>query len=148
MKILIGVDDSAHSKAALEYVKTMKWPAGTKFIVFAASVPAIAYTMVDAGGMTWMKTAEEEMTVATEELTARVERELRDAGLTTEAKVVHGDPREAIVDAARTMGVDLVIVGSHGRTGLGKLLMGSVASHVVTHAPCTVMVVKTKTKKP
>lgn len=144
MKILIGVDDSPCSKAALEYVKAMKWPAGSKFVVFAASVPAIAYTMVDAGGMTWMKTAEEEMTVATEELTARVERELRDAGLATEAKVVQGDPREAIVDAARTMGADLVVVGSHGRTGLQKLVMGSVASHVVAHAPCTVIVVKTK----
>ena len=42
------------------------------------------------------------------------------------------------------MGADLVVVGSHGRTGLGKLLMGSVASHVVSHAPCTVMVVKAK----
>lgn len=144
MKILIGVDDSAHSKAALEYVKSMKWPAGTRFVVFAVAAPVVAYTMVDAGGMTWMKTAEEENTVATEELTARAERELRDAGLATEARVVQGDPREAIVEAARTMKADLVVVGSHGRTGLGKLLMGSVASHVVTHAPCTVTVVKTK----
>ena len=144
MKILIGVDDSPHSKAALEYVKKMRWPAGSKFVVFAVSAPVVAYTMVDAGGMTWMKTAEEEMNVATEELTARAEQELRDAGLATEAKVVLGDPREAIVDAVRTMGIDHVVVGSHGRTGLGKLLMGSVASHVVTHAPCTVTVVKTK----
>ena len=144
MKILIGVDDSPHSKAALEYVKKMRWPAGSKFVVFAVSAPVVAYTMVDAGGMTWMKTAEEEMNVATEELTARAEQELRDAGLATEAKVVLGDPREAIVDAVRTMGIDQVVVGSHGRTGLGKLLMGSVASHVVTHAPCTVTVVKTK----
>ena len=144
MKILIGVDDSTHSKAALEYVKAMRWPAGTRFVVFAACMPAMAYTMVDAGPVTWMRTAEEDMTVQAQELTARVERELRDAGLATEAKVVHGDPREAIVDAVRTMGVDMVVVGSHGRTGLGKLLMGSVASHVVTHAPCTVTVVKTK----
>ena len=144
MKILIGVDDSAHSQAALEYVKAMRWPAGSKFVVFAVSAPAVAYTLVDAGGMTWMKAAEEEMTVAAEELTARAERDLRDAGLATEARVVTGDPREAIVNEARTMGADMVVVGSHGRTGLGKLMMGSVASHVVTHAPCTVTVVKTK----
>jgi len=36
------------------------------------------------------------------------------------------------------------VVGSHGRTGLGKLVMGSVANHVVTHAPCNVLVVKMK----
>jgi nucleotide-binding universal stress UspA family protein len=42
------------------------------------------------------------------------------------------------------MGADLVVVGSHGRTGLAKLVLGSVASHVVTHAPCSVLVVKMK----
>jgi nucleotide-binding universal stress UspA family protein len=141
---LIGVDDSAHSRAALEYVKSMEWPAGTKIVVLAASVPAVSYTMVDAAGMTWMKAAEEEMTVHAEELTARVERELRETGLATEARVVRGDPREAIVEAARKTGADLVVVGSHGRTGIGKLVLGSVASHVVTHAPCSVLVVKLK----
>jgi nucleotide-binding universal stress UspA family protein len=144
MKILIGVDDSAHSKAALEYVKAMKWPAGTKVVVFAACAPAVSYAVVEAGVMTWTQAAEEEMTVQAQEVTARAERELRDAGLTTEARVVRGDPREAIVEAARTTGADLVVIGSHGRTGLARLLMGSVASHVVTHAPCTVMVVKPK----
>jgi nucleotide-binding universal stress UspA family protein len=57
---------------------------------------------------------------------------------------VRGDPREAIVEAARKTGADLVVVGSHGRTGIGKLVLGSVASHVVTHAPCSVLVVKLK----
>ena len=145
MKILIGVDDSAHSKAALDYVKTMKWPAGTRIVVLtAARTQAVAYTLIDAGGISWMKTAEEEMTQQAEELSSRVERELQEAGLATEARVVHGDPRESLVDAARSWGADLVVVGSHGRTGLDKLLMGSVASHVVTHAPCSVLVVKLK----
>jgi nucleotide-binding universal stress UspA family protein len=145
VKILIGVDDSAHSKAALDYVKTVRWPSGTRFVVLtAARLQASAYTLVDAGGLSWMKTAKEEMVPQAEELASRVERELQDAGLATEARVVHGDPREALVDAARSTGADLVVVGSHGRTGLDKLMMGSVASHVVTHAPCSVMVVKLK----
>jgi nucleotide-binding universal stress UspA family protein len=56
--------------------------------------------------------------------------------------VERGDPRDAIVRVAEREHADLVIVGSHGRTGLPKLLMGSVASYVVTHAPCPVLVVK------
>jgi nucleotide-binding universal stress UspA family protein len=56
--------------------------------------------------------------------------------------VERGDPREGIVHAAETERADLVVVGSHGRTGLQKLLIGSVAAHVVTHAPCSVVVVK------
>lgn len=145
MKILIGVDDSAHSKAALDYVKTMKWPVGTRFLVLsAARSHVVAYTLIDAGGVSWMKAAKEEMTQQAEELTSRVERELQEVGLATEARVVHGDPRQELVEAAHSWGADLVILGSHGRTGLDKLLMGSVAGHVVTHAPCSVLVVKLK----
>ena len=142
MKILIGVDGSPHSKAALDYVKTMTWPKGTQVVVLSVSIPMVAYTVVDAAGLTWMQTAEEEMSTQAQELTARVEQELRDAGFATEARVVKGDPREALVDAARTLHADLVVVGSHGRTGLAKLVLGSVANHVVTHAPCSVLVVK------
>jgi nucleotide-binding universal stress UspA family protein len=145
MKIVIGVDDSPHSQAAVRYVKETKWPAGTHCMVLAAAAPqVVAYSLMDAGGVTWLKSAEQAMTRQAEELTARVERELREAGVATEARVVQGDPREAIVDAARDTGADLVVVGSHGRTGVGKLLMGSVATHVVGHAPCSVLVVKLK----
>lgn len=144
MKILIGVDGSPHSKAALDYVKRMTWPKGTSVTVLTVSIPMIAYTVVDAGGLTWMQSAEEEMTTQAQDLAARAEQELRDAGWSTEARVVKGDPRDALVDLATSMRADLIVVGSHGRTGLAKLVLGSVATHVVTHAPCSVLVVKMK----
>jgi nucleotide-binding universal stress UspA family protein len=122
----------------------MAWPKGTNVAVVSAAVPMVAYTMVDAAGLSWMQTAEEDMSAQAKELTARAALELTGAGLPTEARVVRGDPRDALVDTARTMGADLVVVGSHGRTGLAKLVLGSVASHVVTHAPCSVLVVKMK----
>jgi len=100
--------------------------------------------VVDAGGLTWMQSAEEEMTTQAQGLATRVEKELRDAGLPAESRVVKGDPRDALVDTARSLHADLVVVGSHGRTGLAKLVLGSVAAHVVTHAPCSVLVVKMK----
>ena len=143
MKILIGVDDSPHSRAALEFVKRMAWPAGSKLLVLSVARPAvIAHSLVDAGGLSYVRTFEEEQVQEHEELAARIERELRETGFSTEARVLTGDAREAIVETARQERVDLIVVGSHGRTGLDKLLMGSVASHVVTHAPCSVMVVK------
>jgi nucleotide-binding universal stress UspA family protein len=144
VKILIGIDGSPHSKAALDYVKNMTWPKETKVIVLAVSIPIIAYTAVDARGMSWMQSAEEEMTAQAQDLAARAEGELRGAGLTTEARIVKGDPRDALIDTARSLHADLVVVGSHGRTGLAKLVLGSVATHVVTHAPCSVLVVKMK----
>jgi nucleotide-binding universal stress UspA family protein len=147
MKILIGVDDSPHSHAALDYVKKMKWPAGTKFIVLSACQPqVVAYSMADVGVASWMQAAEGERVKEHEELAARVEKDLQGAGLATEARVFQGDPREALIMTATAENADLLVVGSHGRSGIGKLLMGSVASHVVTHAPCSVMVVKLKKK--
>jgi len=61
------------------------------------------------------------------------------------AKVeVHvGDAYEMIVDIAKKKKADIIVMGSHGRTGLTRLLMGSVTSRVIGHAPCSVLVVKT-----
>lgn len=57
--------------------------------------------------------------------------------------IVHegGQPHEFIVKEATEKKIDLIIIGTHGRTGLKKLLMGSVAERVIGHAPCAVMVV-------
>jgi nucleotide-binding universal stress UspA family protein len=75
-------------------------------------------------------------------LVARAVKTLRDVGLPAEARIVNGDAREELIELARRERSDLIVVGSHGRTGLTKLVLGSVSSHVVTHAPCTVVVVK------
>lgn len=145
MKILIGVDDSEHSNAAVEYVKNAEWPKGTKvFVLSAVRAPVMVNTEVYVGGPYANDQAFDEAIKYGQELTARVEQEFRDVGLDTEARVVQGDPRMVIVDTARTVSADLVVVGSHGRTGLAKLMLGSVASHVITHAPCDVLVVKKK----
>jgi nucleotide-binding universal stress UspA family protein len=140
MKILVGVDDSPHSQAALTWVKRMAWPAGTHVEIVSVARPV--YAMMDVGGMSFMHASEEGNTRFHEELAARVERDLKGAGLLTQAVVLQGDPREAIVQRARDAHADLVVVGSHGRSGISKLMMGSVASHIVTHAPCNVLVVK------
>jgi len=63
-----------------------------------------------------------------------------DPGLEIEQRLVEGDPAEALVDASES--AELVVVGSHGRSGLRAALLGSVSRHVATHAACPVVVVK------
>jgi nucleotide-binding universal stress UspA family protein len=63
-------------------------------------------------------------------------------GFSLETMVPLGRPEEGIVQAAREKQASLIIMGSHGRTGLKRLLMGSVAERVIGHAPCPVLVVK------
>jgi nucleotide-binding universal stress UspA family protein len=58
-----------------------------------------------------------------------------------------GDPAAVILRVAKTTPCDLIVMGTHGRTGLGRLLMGSVAEEVVRKAPCPVITVKVPTAK-
>jgi nucleotide-binding universal stress UspA family protein len=66
----------------------------------------------------------------------------RSQGVTVEFLVWQGDPGEVVVEAAASERVDLVVVGSHGRGSVGRLLIGSVSDHIVRNAPCPVLVVR------
>jgi nucleotide-binding universal stress UspA family protein len=66
-----------------------------------------------------------------------------DAGVQTEHRMAKGLPAEEIVRLARETQSDLIVMGTHGRTGLRRLLLGSVAEQVIRQAPCPVIVVKT-----
>jgi nucleotide-binding universal stress UspA family protein len=64
------------------------------------------------------------------------------AGLAGEIVVVHGTPSQEILDTAKRYQVDLIVMGTHGRTGLPHILLGSVAEKVVRLAPCPVLVAR------
>jgi nucleotide-binding universal stress UspA family protein len=132
VKILIGLDDSTHSKQALDMVARMRWPAGSTVLLVTVQRPSFGKP----------STRHNEQRRKNEEFLSAAAGRPREAGLSTETKVLDGDPRDLLVTTACNERCDLVVVGSHGRTGLARLLLGSVASHVVTHAPCSVMVVK------
>lgn len=63
------------------------------------------------------------------------------AGVEVESSQASGDPAITICALAKSWGADLIVVGSHGRRGLGELILGSVSNHVMHHASCSVMVV-------
>jgi len=62
--------------------------------------------------------------------------------ISTHHVLLEGDPAAEIVNYAREASFDLIVMGTHGRTGLERLLMGSVAEKVMREAPCSVLVVK------
>ena len=149
MKIMIGVDDSPCSQAALEFVGKLSWPADTEVtIVSSVVMPTCASTAMFTPASMQFENWLDELTKFHQEVVARDEKMLRHAGLKVASRVLQGDAREALVEQATKDHVDLLVVGSHGRTGLDRLLMGSVASHVVTHAPCSVLVVKPSGRNP
>jgi nucleotide-binding universal stress UspA family protein len=66
----------------------------------------------------------------------------RTPGIAVEGTVVCSDPREAVVETAEKLKADLIVIGTHGRRGLKRALLGSVAEAVVRTAPCAVLVVR------
>ena len=121
----------------------MPWPADTEVIVVSAAPPLMAlYTEIYVPASNQFEQVLEDQIKYHQEIASRAEGLLRECGLRAHGRVLEGDPREVLLDTARHEGADLIVVGSHGRSGLSKLVMGSVAAHVVTHAPCSVLVVR------
>ena len=139
VRIVIAVDDSRHSERATRFVAGLRWPAGSRVIVANVTGAADAKPL-EAGRRA--NSGPSDSAREQERIVRRAQDELRAAGLSAESRPLRGDVRDELVKLVEAERVDLVVLGSHGRTGLSKLLMGSVASHVVTHAPCSVLVVK------
>jgi universal stress protein A len=64
------------------------------------------------------------------------------SGVTVTTQVLEGRPARVIVETAQSLGTDLIVMGTHGRSGVAHLIMGSVAEHVVRTAPCPVFTVR------
>jgi universal stress protein A len=67
---------------------------------------------------------------------------IRERGIEATGEVLIGSPFQTIVDLAVTSATDFIVMGTHGRTGITHLLIGSVAERVIRHAPCPVLVVR------
>ena len=142
MKIMIAVDGSTSSEPVVEFVSRMRWPAGSRALV--VSIANSAASMVGANFEASAASSELEAIDLREheELVTRASQTLAESGMPCETKVILGEPATALLQAVRDEGADLLVMGSHGRTGLTKLLLGSVSAHLVGHAPCSVLVVK------
>jgi nucleotide-binding universal stress UspA family protein len=142
MKILLAVDGSPHSQAAVEEVARRPWPSESTIRVLSVIQPYTppATEFVLAGAT--LEDMRRQQTSEAEHLTGRVTEALKAINMPIETAVREGDPRSAIVDEAEEWGADLIVVGSHGRTGLKRWLLGSVAQAIVGHAPCSVEVVR------
>jgi len=142
MKIVLGIDDSPCSRTALEFVQSQPWSRTAAIrLLSVVQPPAMVY---DVPGMVLpqaVAAVEEERSARWQWLNG-IDKDLRGAGYTTQPVVEESDPRTGLVQMSRDLGADLLVVGSHGRTGLSRLLLGSVAGYVVVHASCSVLVVK------
>jgi nucleotide-binding universal stress UspA family protein len=147
MRILLAVDGSKFSDAAVEEVARRPWPDGSELeIVSVYEPPALPTTE------TWVLPQHyyEEMEKASQEqareaINQAIER-LRAAqsNLRINSEIARGYPADVILDRANRWPADLIVVGSHGYSGLKRFLLGSVSQNVSSHAKCSVEIVRAK----
>lgn len=148
MRILLAIDDSQYSADAVEEVAARPWPAGTSVRVLSAIDIAPVATEPAFVASLDIDTLRDEIARRSKEVISRAADALQKKGLSVETVVRDGDPRSVIVDEAKDWSADLIVVGSHGYTGVKRWLLGSVAHSVVSHAPCSVEVVRKVTAGP
>lgn len=134
-KILVAVDGSSNSDFALEQALSM---------ANACNGMLYAITVIDVYPKQIEGTpgAKEQMQKEAESLLQKVEAKAKEKNIPVETTVHWGrHPHEAIIEDCKEKGVDLIVLGTHGRTGLKKFFMGSVAQKVVGYSRCPVLVV-------
>ena len=142
--ILIATDGSKYSvAAATEAIGIAKRCKSNLIIITVVHTEALSSMSPDTG-----YTQSQQETIAKQEL-QRAERNISGVkglaekeGIHAEGIIAEGRPFEVIVRAAMDRNIDLIVVGSHGRTGISKFLMGSVTERVIGHAGSAVLVVK------
>jgi nucleotide-binding universal stress UspA family protein len=147
MRILLAIDGSPHSQAAVDEIARRPWPKSSTVRIISVIRPYIppATEFVLAGAT--LDDVRQQQASSAEQITGRAAEALKEAGLSAETTVREGDPRSAIVGEADEWDADLIVVGSHGRTGLTRLLLGSVAQAIVGHASCSVEVVRQRQQR-
>jgi nucleotide-binding universal stress UspA family protein len=141
--ILLPTDFSECGNYALSYAASLARTFGASILcvhVIEPVVPTVGYSGISEP-LPMADIADQLEDSAERELPKFAECE-ECSGLTVEELIVHGEAASEIVRVAKERSVDLIVVSSHGRTGLGRILFGSTAEAIVRHAPCPVLVVK------
>ena len=133
MKILIGSDGSSSSEPIIQEAATRPWPAGTQFTIA---------TMVDPFFFSRAPLLLQEAKERTVQALKEQVQPLEDLGWHVSTEVILDSPRHALPRIASGMNADLVLLGSHGRGTVGRLLLGSTAQAVLRHADCSVEIVR------
>jgi nucleotide-binding universal stress UspA family protein len=134
-KILVPTDYSTNTDAALRLATSLARDTGASLIIVHVEEPPLAY----GGGEMYYGIEEPDRDTILKMLHEVVP---PDPAIPYIHRLVTGDPAHAIVKVAEEEGADMIVLASHGRTGLSRLLMGSVAELVVRHAKCPVLTVK------
>jgi nucleotide-binding universal stress UspA family protein len=138
-RTLVALDDSPQARHALEYALSVHDE--DEFVLVHVIDYSESITDPGRGGRGRLEGWYQKATEDAEELFAGAKERTDDHGLAVTTVVRDGKPAGEILDCAAEHGVDRIVMGSHGRTGVARVLLGSVAEQVVRRAECPTTVV-------
>jgi nucleotide-binding universal stress UspA family protein len=159
-RILVPLDGSEFAALALPHAETIAALSGARLtliqVVPDAATMAIESTLPSTGiGMptvdpylatTQFEAVEEELTQNAKTVLAETAALLLAKSLQVETVIIKGTPADSIIAYATENNVDLIVMSTHGRSGLGRLVYGSVAERVLHHSPCPILLVRVVAK--
>jgi len=145
--ILVPTDFSIRSCDAFEWAAFLAKQLDATILLLHVLPEGTAQDLVSSPGNPWEKVLDKEDKMMIKEFVASVDANLN-GDLVKETIVAVGNAPEKILEIAQERGVGLIVMCTHGRTGLAHVLMGSVAGHVVRHATCPVLSVRGKGLEP
>ncbi len=140
-KILVPIDFSNYSKNALRYTVNFSKKFNSKIFLVYVVEPVIYPSDFSMGQVTFPVTDTELNERAKEELESLAKEEIGQ-GIPVETIIRTGKPFVEINETARELDIDLIIIATHGHTGMEHLLFGSTAEKVVRKAPCPVLTLR------
>ncbi len=149
IRIIVGNDGSTEAEAVVQAVLKRSWPEKTEAQIISvvqtlapAADPLDASTFAQEPAFTVIHDVDEHERARLQKVAEETADVLRGAGLIPTRIVVDGDPRMVILAEAERWNADAIFVGARGLGRMERLLLGSVSTHVVTHARCTVEVAR------
>jgi len=150
-RVLLAIDDSEHCEHLIEHVLALPWAEGTHFrcLHVVQEFNSDFSLDSDTGFITTLAQHYDDQLHSEKKRLSKVVEKIDDAfGLAVaSAHVALGDPRKQILEHAAEWPADLIVIGSHGRQGVEKMLLGSVSEAVAVHAKCAVEVTRMPVKR-
>ena len=149
MRILMAVEDEKFGDAMIEFASKHEWPAGSEFKIIHLVEPMMlgSYTAIYPSPLI-AEITEQNMTYGSK-LVSDMKNRLQSALPTCKvyADVMTESPKYGILTQAKEWKAEMILMGSHGRRGLSRLVLGSVAEAVMSHADCSVTIVRLRDDK-
>ena len=136
-KILVGTDFSNYADRAIEYAGMLAKTFDAKLSLLHV-IESFTYSVTDTMTVIGHDKA---LSATAAALLENLQSELTDKGFAVDVFLAHGAPYKEIMEKAEETGADLIVIGTHGRTGMEHLLLGGVAEKVVRLAACPVLTI-------